>query len=89
MSITEVATTMRTRLEPVGELEVDDIVDQALVAVLVLSVQHGSDVFDSSQYQHNGRPGPPGDKHVFQNFYQYYAETHDHAMVSDRRGIRL
>ena len=49
----------------------------ALVAVLVLPVQQGSDVFDARQHQHNRGPDPAGDEHEFQDFYQYDAETHD------------
>ena len=77
MSMTEVATTMRTRLLPVGALEVDDMRRVPLVALLVLPVQQGSDVFDAGKHQHNCRADPSGDKHEFQNFYQYDAKTHD------------
>ncbi len=60
----------------------------ALVAVLVLPVQQGSDVFVAREQQHNYGPDPPGDKHEFQNLNQDNADTHNHAMLSDRRGPR-
>lgn len=58
------------------------------MAVLVLPVQKGSDIFDARQHQHNSGPDPASDKHVFENLYQYNAKTHDPVMLSDRRGIR-
>jgi hypothetical protein len=47
------------------------------VAVFVLPVQQGPNIFDARQDEHDRGPGPPRDKHAFQNSYQYYAENHD------------
>jgi hypothetical protein len=85
VSITEVATTMRTRLLPVGALDVDDMQREPR-AGFVLPIHQGSDVFNPVSTSTTAEPGPPGDKHVFQNLNQEDAETHNLAMVSDRRG---